>query len=106
LGHEHRIEIMAFDYGLPAELFMRKPKVRPQWPGYRRFATAAEAIRFAVENFREIHTLGAWMCVGDNRFNTEQIRGLYQSGEYPLRRRRQIASQDGKQVATSKGPND
>jgi hypothetical protein len=31
---------------------------------YRRFATAAEAIRFAVEEFPSIRTLGAWMQVG------------------------------------------
>ena len=86
---------MAFDYGLPAELFMRRSKVRPQWPGYRRFATAAEAIRFAVEDFHDIHNLGAWMWVGDKRFNTEEIRLLYQNGAYPLRRRTPLAAQDG-----------
>ena len=46
---------MTFDYGLPADLFMLKRKVglkrkggARQRLGYRRFATAAEAIRFAV----------------------------------------------------------
>jgi len=39
-----------FDYGIPAELFMGKRKGGPRQPlRYRRFATAAEAIRFAVE---------------------------------------------------------
>ena len=103
--YKHRIEIMAFDYGLPAELFMRKPKVRPQWPGYRRFATAAEAIRFAVEDFPDLSKLGAWMWVGDKRFNREQIRLLYESSAYPLRRRTPIAAQHRKQVATSRKPN-
>ena len=38
-------EITTFDYGLPAELFMLKRKGRTrQRVGYRRFATAAEAI--------------------------------------------------------------
>jgi len=41
---------MAFDYSAPAELFMQKRKGRTRQPlGYRRFATAAEAIRFMVE---------------------------------------------------------
>jgi hypothetical protein len=42
-----------FDYQAPAELFMakRKGSARQQRLGYRRFATAAEAIRFAVEDF-------------------------------------------------------
>ena len=42
-------EITTFDYGVPAELFMGKRKGGPRQPlRYRRFATAAEAIRFAV----------------------------------------------------------
>jgi hypothetical protein len=59
---------MAFDYCLPAELFVgrRKSRARQQL-GYRRFATAAEAIRFAVEDFPAVRTLGAWMQVGDDR---------------------------------------
>jgi hypothetical protein len=41
-------ETVTFDYGIPAELFMGKRKGGPRQPlRYRRFATAAEAIRFA-----------------------------------------------------------
>ena len=59
---------MAFDYGAPAELFMAKRRGGARQPlGYRRFATAAEAIRFAVEDFPAVRTLGAWMQVGDER---------------------------------------
>jgi len=77
-----------FDYTASAELFMpkRKPGVR-QPLGYRRFATAAEAIRFAVEEFPSIRTLGAWMKVGEERFNGDDIRRLYESTSYPRRRR-------------------
>jgi hypothetical protein len=40
---------MTFDYGAPAELFMAKRTGGSRQPlGYRRFATAAEAIRFAI----------------------------------------------------------
>jgi hypothetical protein len=64
---------MSFDYGLPAELFMAKSKggARSRLIS-RRFATAAEAIRFAVEDFPAIRVLGAWMQVGDERFNGER----------------------------------
>jgi len=81
-------EIVMFDYRSPAELFMAKRKggLR-QRLGYRRFATAAEAIRFAVEEFPAIRTLGAWMQVGDERFDSEDIHRLYERDEYPLRRR-------------------
>jgi hypothetical protein len=79
---------MGFDYCSPAELFTAKRKGSSrQRLGYRRFATAAEAIRFAVEDFPAIRTLGAWMQVGDQRFDSEEIRRLYESGDYPLRRR-------------------
>ncbi len=82
-------EIMTFDYGLPAELFMSKRKVGGrQRLGYRRFATAAEAIRFAVEDFPAIRTLNAWLQVGDERFGSDDIHRLYLRDDYPLRRRR------------------
>jgi hypothetical protein len=87
---------MTFDYGLPAELFMSKHKVRArQRLGYRRFATAAEAIRFAVEEFPAIRTLDAWLQVGDERFDSEDIHRLYQRDDYPLRRRRRHLSPSG-----------
>jgi hypothetical protein len=79
---------MAFDYRSPAELFTAKRKGGArQRLGYRRFATAAEAIRFAVEDFPAVRTLGAWMQVGDERFGSEDIRRLYERDDYPLRRR-------------------
>ena len=79
---------MAFDYGLPAELFMAKRKrgARSRLIS-RHFATAAEAIRFAVEDFPAIRALGAWMEVGSERFGGEDIRRLYDSHHFPLRRR-------------------
>jgi hypothetical protein len=78
---------MAFDYGAPAELFMAKRKGGTRQPlGYRRFATAAEAIRFAIEDFPAVRTLGAWMQVGDQRFDSHDIQKLYDSGDYPLQR--------------------
>ena len=79
---------MTFDYGLPAELFMakRKPGTRSR-PISRRFATAAEAIRFVVEEFPAIRALGAWMQVGNERFNGDDIHRLYKSSQFPLQRR-------------------
>jgi hypothetical protein len=78
---------MAFDYNSPAELFMPKRKggVRPSL-GYRRFDTAAEAIRFAIEGFPAVRTFGAWMHVGDERFDSDEICRLYESSDYPLPR--------------------
>jgi len=65
-----------------------KRKRGPRQPlSYRCFATAAEAIRFAVEEFPAMRTLGAWMQVGEERFDSEEIHRLYESDDYPLGRR-------------------
>ena len=41
----------SFDYSAPAELFLAKP-AKGGREKYRRFATAAEALRYAVEDLR------------------------------------------------------
>ena len=54
---------VTFDYGIPAELFMGKRKGGPrQSLRYRRFATAAEAIRFAVEELPAVRARWAPGC--------------------------------------------
>src|SRR5215472_6363931 len=69
---------IAFDYSSPAELFLSKRRRRHT--DYRRFATAAEAIRYAFEELRTRRSLSAWMQVGDKLFNKSEINRLY----YPL----------------------
>ena len=41
----------SFDYNAPAELFLSKP-AKGSSTKYRHFATAAEALRYAVEDLR------------------------------------------------------
>ena len=66
---------IAFDYSSPAELFLAKRRGRHT--DYRRFATATEAIRYAVEELRTRRSLSAWMQVGEDRFSKEEINRLY-----------------------------
>ena len=54
--------------------------------GCHQVTTAAEAIRFAVEEFPAIRTLGAWMQVEDEHFDSDEICQLYESNDYPLTR--------------------
>jgi hypothetical protein len=61
----------SFDYNAPAELFLSKP-TKGSRTKYRRFATAAEAIRYAVEDLRTPKAFGAWLEVGDERFNSSR----------------------------------
>ena len=78
----------AFDYKRSAELFptrSRKPRRNPMT--YKRFDTAAAAVRFAVEELPSDLLLGAYLQVDDDRFGSEGIRKLYDSAQYPLKRR-------------------
>ena len=75
-----------FDYNAPAELFLSKPSAKGSRKKYRRFATAAEALRYAVEDLRIPKAFGAWLEVGDERFNSSEIRRLYEADDYPLRK--------------------
>jgi hypothetical protein len=53
----------SFEYHAPAELFLAK-LIKGRRNKYRRFATAAEAIRYAVEDLRTPRAFGAWLQVG------------------------------------------
>jgi Arc/MetJ-type ribon-helix-helix transcriptional regulator len=66
---------IAFDYSLPAELYLSRGRGRHT--DYRRFATAAEAIRYAVEELRTRRSISAWTQVEEDRFNKEEINRLY-----------------------------
>jgi hypothetical protein len=66
---------IAFDYSSPAELYLSRRRGRHT--DYRHFAAAAEAIRHAVEELRAHRSLSAWMQVGEDRFNEEEINRLY-----------------------------
>lgn len=76
-----------FDYNTEAELFpSRNRKSRGQTIGYRRFAQAADAIRFAIEELAPERLLGACLEVDEERYDREGIRRLYESDDYPLAR--------------------
>ena len=46
-------------------------------------ATAADALRYAVEKLRKPKALGAWLQVGDERFNSIEIERLYEALRKP-----------------------
>ena len=76
-----------FDYGAAAELFPSRARASRRQPvGYKRFARAAEAIRFAIEDLPAEVLAGTWLEVEENRFNAQEIQRLYDHGDYPLPR--------------------
>jgi hypothetical protein len=77
-----------FDYNAEAELFATRKRIPRRQPlGYRRFTHAAQAIRFAIEDLPAELLIGAFLEVGERRYNSDAIRGLYESAAYPLARR-------------------
>jgi len=87
----------AFDYRTTAELFACKSdaellpangrKHRRQPAGYGRFAHAAYAIRFAIEELPSELLPDACLEVNAELFDRDGIRRLYESEDYPLVRR-------------------
>lgn len=76
-----------FDFRAPAELFPSRNRKVASKVKYRRFDKAADAIRFAMEDLPEPLLLGATIQIGDERFGHQQIRALYDSAAFPLKRK-------------------
>jgi hypothetical protein len=76
-----------FDYGAAAELFPSRQRTRTLGAvNYMRFAAAADAIRYAVEEIPANSFRKTFLEVNEERFDSKGIRRLYDSAEYPLPR--------------------
>jgi hypothetical protein len=78
--------VSKFDYRAPAELFPSRNRNAKQLVKYRRFDTAAAAIQFAMEELPTPALLGAVIEINERRLSHADIRELYESPDYPLKR--------------------
>jgi hypothetical protein len=85
---DYATEAELFDYSLEAELFSGKGRnFRRQPLGYKRFARAADAICFAIEELSPHCLVASYLEVNEERYQAKDIRRLYDSVAYPLPRR-------------------
>jgi hypothetical protein len=76
---------VGFDYSAEAELFpARNRKSRRQPIGYRRFAHAADAVRFAIEELPSEFLLGANLEVDEERYDASGNSSLVPKHELSL----------------------
>ena len=76
----------ALNYDAPAELFPGPSRTKRGQFKYKRFATAAEAIRFAIEDIPAVALRGACLEIDEARFGYQEIHCLYDDAAYPLKR--------------------
>jgi hypothetical protein len=79
-------DLAAFNFNARAELFVPRSRATKSPPTCKRFDTAAEAVRFVVEEMPAAVSSGAYLLVETTRFALEEIRSLYESAGYPLPR--------------------
>jgi len=83
-----------FNYQASAELYPPKTGSYMRKIGYLRFARAAEAIRFAIEQLSVKQLLATYMEVAERRYDHNGIRDLYHGDAYPLARQSNPTSDD------------
>ena len=85
-AREQTRDLNGFDYNAAAELFLSRIRGGKGRPQYKRFDTAAEAVRFVVEELPAAVLPGTYLLIEEARFGVEEVRYLYDSSGYPLPR--------------------
>ena len=90
---DHITDSKLFNYSMSAELFTSKGRLHGRPPlRYRRFARAAEAIRFAIEDLPSQLLVVTHLEVDELRYSSAEIRRLYESPDYPLGRKAAVCA--------------
>lgn len=78
------------DFHARAELYLGSDWHTAAAQGARSFATAAQAIRFALEEAAPVSLRGAKLLIGDASFERDELAELYRSPDFPLPRKGDI----------------
>ena len=76
---------MSINYKASAELFPSR-RYAKSLARYRRFATAAEAVQYVIEEMPAAWLVGTYLDIDSTRFEGTAIRALYDAEAYPLER--------------------
>jgi hypothetical protein len=74
------------DYNAPAELYPGRHHSSPRVARYQRFPSLAEAVQFTIEELPVGLQASSLIEAEEVRYGGDQIRSLYFSDGYPLRR--------------------
>jgi hypothetical protein len=84
-----------FDYTAAAEIYPSRARGSRRHPvGYKRFDSAAEALQFAIEQLPAEALVGAYLEIGEERYDARAMRALYDAPAYPLPRNRPASGAD------------
>lgn len=75
-----------FDYSASAELYPSRRYAKTQQARYRRVSSAADAIRYVIEEMPGNQLAGTFLEVNDLRLEGNALRSLYDAPNYPLER--------------------
>ena len=75
------------NYQAPAELYLGSDQQTAFAQGPRSFRTAAQAIRFAIEEAAPVSLRGARLVIGTESFSGDDLLRLHRSPDFPLPRK-------------------
>ena len=76
-----------FDFQAPAALYLGSDAHTAASQGPRSFRTAAQALRFALEEAAPVSLRGASLQLAGKRYDNSQMSRLYRSAHYPYPRK-------------------
>ena len=80
------------DYLARAELYLGSDRQSARAHGPRTFASAAKALRFAIEEAAPVSLRGARLEIGRRSFTRDAMLSLYRSSSYPLPRKKDVSA--------------